>query len=206
MVVPSSSTRDEVLKLIDKRDKLDQEMKELFSVLESNHVDMNDSLVDADGYPRNDVDVYQIRNARHKIICLRNDRKALMKQIEDGLTTVHTEMREMQPKLSTPKLPVNTEETNDVEMNYASIAKINLVSSGSPADDARLQLNDEIVEFGTINSSNFKDLSQIGVLVNHSEGKRVPLKVKRADKYLDLVITPRKWSGRGLLGCNIILI
>ena len=30
---------------------------------------MNDALVDSEGYPRADIDVYQVRHARHKIIC-----------------------------------------------------------------------------------------------------------------------------------------
>lgn len=31
---------------------------------------MNEPLIDDDGYPRADVDVYQVRHARHKIICI----------------------------------------------------------------------------------------------------------------------------------------
>lgn len=30
---------------------------------------MQEALVDNDGYPRADIDVYQVRHARHKIIC-----------------------------------------------------------------------------------------------------------------------------------------
>lgn len=37
-----------------------------------NGVGMDDSLVDSEGYPRSDIDVYQVRNARHKIICASN--------------------------------------------------------------------------------------------------------------------------------------
>lgn len=34
-----------------------------------NHVDMDEPLVDSEGYPRQDIDVYQVRQTRHKIIC-----------------------------------------------------------------------------------------------------------------------------------------
>lgn len=34
-----------------------------------NKVGMEDSLVDGNGFPRNDIDVYQVRHARHRIIC-----------------------------------------------------------------------------------------------------------------------------------------
>lgn len=34
-----------------------------------NHVGMDEPLVDSEGFPRQDIDVYQVRHARHKIIC-----------------------------------------------------------------------------------------------------------------------------------------
>lgn len=34
-----------------------------------NAVGLFDSLVDEEDFPRNDIDVYQVRNARHQIIC-----------------------------------------------------------------------------------------------------------------------------------------
>lgn len=37
-----------------------------------NNVGMDDPVVDSEGYPRNDIDVYQVRHARHKIICASN--------------------------------------------------------------------------------------------------------------------------------------
>ena len=44
-------------------------------------------------------------------------------------------------------------------------AKIDLVSDGSPADDAGLKVGDLVIEFGTQNSTNFKSLAEIGQLV-----------------------------------------
>ena len=35
-----------------------------------NNTDMTQSLVDDEGFPRNDIDVYQVRTVRHKIICM----------------------------------------------------------------------------------------------------------------------------------------
>nr|CAD7576342.1 unnamed protein product [Timema californicum] len=58
----------------------------------SNRVDMQESLVDSEGYPRQDIDVYQVRHARHKIICLLNDHKAIMKEIEEGMFSVFSQM------------------------------------------------------------------------------------------------------------------
>lgn len=81
---------------------------------------------------------------------------------------------------------------------------VNLVSPGSPAEEAGIQVRDLITSFGTINATNFKDLAQIGELVKNSLNKQVRVKVKRNDKVEELQLTPKTWSGRGMLGCNIV--
>jgi 26S proteasome non-ATPase regulatory subunit 9 len=54
-------------------------------------------------------------------------------------------------------------------------AKIDLVSDGSPAADAGLEVGDLVIEFGTQNATNFKSLAEIGQLVNTSIQKIKPL-------------------------------
>lgn len=44
-------------------------------------------LVDQDGYPRADVDVYRARTLRQRLAVIRTDHQALMKQLDQGLTT-----------------------------------------------------------------------------------------------------------------------
>ena len=39
-------------------------------------------LVDQDGYPRADIDVYRARELRHRFAIIKTDRKELMKQID----------------------------------------------------------------------------------------------------------------------------
>lgn len=211
MVVPSTTSRDQVLELIKQKESIEQKISDQGKILEANRVGMTDSLVDASGYPRNDIDVYQVRGARHQIICLQNDLKSLMKQIEQGLHTVHAETAaQQQENLASTKLQaMDIDEAGGSSQRRAAgpvkpIAKVNLVSDGSPAQDAGIALRDEIVEFGTVNAGNFRDLSQIAVVVKSCENKTVPVKVRRDGKLVDLVLTPKTWSGRGLLGCNIV--
>jgi hypothetical protein len=47
----------------------DGSLHDLFSCPLQNNVGMTEALVDDSGYPRQDLDVYQVRHARHKIIC-----------------------------------------------------------------------------------------------------------------------------------------
>ncbi|MEE6504003.1 hypothetical protein FKM82_005042 [Ascaphus truei] len=67
-----------------------------------------------------------------------------------------------------------------------------------------LQAGDEIIEFGSVNTSNFQTLQNIAVVVQHSEGKPLSVTVIRVGKKVHLGLTPQRWSGKGLLGCNII--
>lgn len=39
------------------------------SPLQQKGIGMNEPLVDCEGYPRSDVDLYQVRTARHNIVC-----------------------------------------------------------------------------------------------------------------------------------------
>lgn len=60
------------------------------------------------------------------------------------------------------------------------------------------------MEFGSINIKNFKSLKDVGSLVESSINKDVIVRVKRNANTIVLSLTPRPWSGKGLLGCNVI--
>ncbi len=86
--------REEVLELMDQKKKVEDELAELYGVLSSQGVTMEEPLVDGQGYPRNDVDVYQVRHARSRINRLRNDLGSLMDRIENGIHSLHAQNRE----------------------------------------------------------------------------------------------------------------
>nr|XP_043067740.1 26S proteasome non-ATPase regulatory subunit 9 isoform X1 [Drosophila bipectinata] len=175
---------------------------------------MNGPLVDAEGFPRNDIDIYQVRQARQTIICLQNDHKELMNQISSLLNQYHSEIATTDPELvnRASALGLDDDDRSKAGANLTSFAPVrsivlvNLVSPYSPAEEAGLREGDGILRFGSINSNNFKgDLAQIGELVRHMQNQNVELKVKRGEQQLDLILVPKTWSGRGLLGCNIVL-
>ena len=94
MVIPETSHKEEVMKLIAKKEQLERSINDFGQILAANkNVGMNESLLDAEGFPRADIDVYAVRQARHEIICLQNDLKATMSEIEKGLINVHAEAR-----------------------------------------------------------------------------------------------------------------
>ena len=61
-----------------RRDAIEAEMEAQLSILQSNSVNMDTPLVDHEGFPRDDIDIWAVRHARVRIIELRNDHKALM--------------------------------------------------------------------------------------------------------------------------------
>lgn len=96
---------------------------------------MTDALVDNESFPRNDIDVHQIRHARHQIICLQNDLKALVKEIENGLHDVHAEAAaDVGHAESTKMSDMHLDHSPINETPLCPIVRVNLVSTGSPAE------------------------------------------------------------------------
>lgn len=67
-----------------------------------------------------------------------------------------------------------------------------------------LKLDDLVLSVGSVDATNFTGLSQIGSLIQRSTGSVVSVKVKRENQVLKLALIPGPWTGRGLLGCNIV--
>lgn len=201
----AADVQEEVRKvqdLIERKNRIEEEIKELHDVLESqNGVGMTGNLVDNEDYPRQDIDVYTVRVARNKIICLQNDHKALMKQIEEGLHHVHAAAREK--KKLAGESQTTGGDTSDDEQSTPFLT-VDHVSPGSPAEKAGLQLGDRIVKFGSVNAENFQNMQNIASVVQHSKGQSLGIILRRANNIYRLSLTPSEWPGRGLLGCNIV--
>ncbi|XP_036593838.1 26S proteasome non-ATPase regulatory subunit 9 isoform X2 [Trichosurus vulpecula] len=203
-------TISDVQELMRRKDEVEAQIKAYYDVLEDQKgVGMNEPLVDIEGYPRADVDVYQVRTARHNIICLQNDHKALMKQVEEALHQLHARGKEKQARdaAEAQNEALNQGQGPSQSQSQSAprpFAKVNNISPGSPASTSGLQVDDEIVEFGSVNAHNFQNLQNIGTVVQHSEGHPLNVTVLRRGERLQLRLVPMRWAGKGLLGCNII--
>ncbi|XP_033096763.1 26S proteasome non-ATPase regulatory subunit 9-like [Anneissia japonica] len=196
-VLSLEKLKEDVQTLIVGKEEIEKEIKELSEVLKSQKdVGMNGPLIDGEGYPRNDIDVYTVRTARHRIICLQNDYKTKMDDIEKALHELHGAQRD---QLEKSVEPVQIEEAR-----LSPFAKIDLVTPGSPAETGDFRVGDEVVYFGSVHKGNFKNIQAIGSIVQNSQGKPIRVIVLRDSKRIVLSLTPQRWSGRGLLGCNIV--
>jgi 26S proteasome regulatory subunit N4 len=151
---------------------------------------------------RNDIDLIRVRQIRQRVICLQNDHKALMKQIEEGLIQVH------QTTANDPSSPSNATTTmasNPILSNKEPFLRVDIVSGQSPAETAGLQVGDLVCRIGTIRKDNYRTMQDVASLVNNSENRSITLLVQRANTkdQQTLTLTPKKWSGNGLLGCKL---
>ncbi|XP_055261207.1 26S proteasome non-ATPase regulatory subunit 9 [Moschus berezovskii] len=202
----SGVTVSDIQELIRRKEEIEAQIKANYEVLESQKgIGMNEPLVDCEGYPRADVDLYQVRTARHNIVCLQNDHKAVMKQVEDALHQLHARDKEKQARdLAEAHREALSHSQSQGLSPPQAFAKVNSVSPSSPASIAGLQVDDEILEFGSVNTQNFQSLQNIGSVVQHSEGKPLNVTVMRRGEKHQLRLVPTRWAGKGLLGCNII--
>jgi 26S proteasome non-ATPase regulatory subunit 9 len=125
-----------------------------------------------------------------------------MKQIEAGLIQIH-ENTANNPSNTTTEPTTTTSNTN--LPNKEPFLRVDLVSNQSPAELAGLHVGDLVCRIGTIRKENFRTMQDVASLVNNSENRSITLLVQRANtkEQQTVSLTPKKWSGNGLLGCKL---
>ncbi len=93
---------------------------------------MKTPLVDNEGFPRADLDIYAIRNARAALAPLYNDLQKKMDEIYEALVNVHSAAK-LEPVIE-PK------------QEYVAFAKVNGVAPDSPASEGGLVRGDLVVQ------------------------------------------------------------
>ncbi|KAL2869821.1 putative 26S proteasome non-ATPase regulatory subunit Nas2 [Aspergillus lucknowensis] len=214
--IPRDLSKLSMSDLMTQKERIEEELSALSSVLTSHGVNMNTSLTTLDGFPRDDIDVAQIRTIRAQIIRLRYDHKEVMAHIEKG---IHTHFADLQRATNGEGGTTGVSESTASQTSRTAarigtlppFAKVNSVVSGSPADQAGLQAGDTIRSFGSVNWQNHERLSKVAEAVQQSEGRTIIVKITRneiasrnsVDRDLEL-IPRRDWGGRGLLGCHLL--
>ena len=127
----NSASADQVRSLMARKDAIEAEMEAQFSILQSNSVNMDTPLVDPEGFPRADIDVWAVRHARVRIIELRNDHQALMDKIMLALQEVYDPGQQPQEASAT-----NSGTANDSDNALQPFARVDGVAPGSPAATA----------------------------------------------------------------------
>ena len=103
---------------------------------------------------------------------------------------------------------------NDIEEDMKeAFAKIISVENGSPAEEAGLMPDDQIVNFNGIlyKGVSYNPLMTLSEIVKNKIGEEIPVSIVRKNKnnileLAKLKITPHTWSGKGVLGCKFQIL
>ncbi len=143
--------------LFQQRSILENRLDELELVLSIHKSDMDTPLVDCNGYPRADIDIATVRATRAQIIRLRNDFKALMVKIQRKVESgFNSGIPKSQSAVVNKRGPVET-----VTQPAKPFAIVNSVAEGSPASEAGLRKDDQLVKFGHVESHNHNELQML---------------------------------------------
>ena len=196
---------EELKLLTQKKEEIERLISEHGKTLEEEgNVGMKGNLIDAEGFPRNDIDIYKVRIARQQINCLQNDYKDLMVKLEEELNLVHSTFKE--------KSAQSNAENVSVSSNLRPFIKITHVDQESPSFEAGIRVDDEILQFGPFtHSTTDKNLSQIAQHVREKKDKIILLNVQRGNgsegsfkTSVKIKLIPKQWSGHGTLGCKLV--
>jgi 26S proteasome non-ATPase regulatory subunit 9 len=223
--------REELLQLDKEKKKLEEKIASLTDFLtQPGMPGINGSLIDKDGFPKEGLDLVTIRTVRHDLICAQNDLKNLMEIIEKKMMAYFEELNkdkiEEESKEEEKKSNSNIKEettadacsedknNNNIQENLKEpFAKIVNVEKGSPADEAGLKPEDDIIVFNGIlyKGASHNPLNTLADIVRNKIGQQIPISIvrKNSDNILQVVnldIIPHTWNGKGVLGCKFQII
>ena len=94
----------------------------------------------------------------------------------------------------------NTISAMDVDVTVSiPFALVDEIAEDSPAAEDGLQLGDQVVKFGNVESGD-NLLPKLASEAQTNQGLGIPVVVLRQGALITLTVTPRVWQGRGLLG------
>lgn len=222
--------RDELLKLDLERKEIEKEIFKLTEYLTGEGMPgVDGSLVDKEGFPLPNLDLYSIREARHNLIMKQNDLKHLMETIESKMAIYFNEINQNKPQESifTDKKKEEIDNKDPIAISapqnkpkfipsaetFEPFATVTEVTSGSPAEECGLIQGDSIISFDTIltKGKSPNPLQTLAKLTNDKINKKIPVRIIRKNKEgiletINLSLIPHHWSGRGILGCKLNLL
>ena len=202
------SARERLNRLIAQRDALELEADAIGSELNSPGPNneppagIKTSLIDKEGFPRGDIDLFNVKAKRQRLAVLNTDHKALMSEIERTLHLVHSELPSVEEMMAQKPAaePARVQEFSAASKAFAIIDEI---LDTSPAKEAGLMNGDELLAFGRVSAQTSDALNAVPSVVRDNVNKRIPLTIRRGGSVLSVMITPKSWGGRGLLGCHL---
>ncbi|TPP64428.1 26S proteasome non-ATPase regulatory subunit 9 [Fasciola gigantica] len=177
--------RNKIQSLSLQKSDIEREIQSQSEILSMNGgIGLKGSLLDPEGYPRNDIDIVAVRTARNRIIRLNNDHRAVMIALEDALHQMHGLLRQVgSDERIEQDMCLDHEHSYSVPPSQTVLAPFLLIDDvrpGSMAEQSGLQVNDIISRFGSVIADNFSSLQDISsVLHNTPPQGTIPVIVHR---------------------------
>ncbi|GJJ13118.1 hypothetical protein Clacol_007368 [Clathrus columnatus] len=137
--------------LTSRKELLQAELDTQFAILKANNSTLQTPLVDAQGFPRADIDVYAVRHARVRIIELRNDLRSVIDDLAIALEKIYDPVNGI---LGTRRQETAHETDPDI-IPSKPFARVDGVAPESPAAQAGLKREDLVLKFGTLTVRSF---------------------------------------------------
>ena len=221
----SSSPRERLSRLMAQRDALEAEAEAIASELNSPGPEgqppagIKTPLVDVEGFPRGDIDLFNVRNKRQRLAVINTDHKALMLEIGATLQALH---REQEPSSASSGSSTSSSSSGNssssssvggssrrggsgpevVTVTSKAFAVIDEILEGSPAATAGVHDGDELLQFGSVTSLTTDALNSLPAVVRDHVNRPIAVTVRRKDVLATLTLVPQSWGGRGLVGCH----
>lgn len=195
----TSSLKKKLLELQAQRDALEIEAEAIVNELNSPGpkgepaVGVKGALVDKEGFPRSDVDVYRARTLRHRLAVINTDHKEISLSIEASMHELHAsyhmplcgELDKQQSSQSSSSGAVAAASAmaaglaslsvgkSELDMsNCKAFAIIDQILEGSPAQKSGLRNGDRLLAFGSITSSVYANpLTEVPAVVKECYGR-----------------------------------
>lgn len=201
-------SRERLLDLDHQRTAMERELSSLTDYLNGpNMPGLTGPLVDAEGFPRADLDLYRIREVRQRFNRLNNDHCAVMKEIEQEMSAYYGDRPVQAAVNGRVEVEIEAVSVAPVERRepFAWVAE---VTAESPASAGGLLVNDRVVKITSGTQGDFTALSALPDLVSHHINQSLLFSILRTNELnqelsFEVSITPQQWSGPGLLGCRL---
>ncbi|MCD7451255.1 hypothetical protein HAX54_010469 [Datura stramonium] len=227
-----SNLKAETMKLMDQRANTEAEMDVIIQRLcQPGGPGLSGNLVDSEGFPRTDIDIPNVRADRRRLAELRNDHKIMTEKIDQNIQVLHSARLASTPSsvknsddtagggvqgsavniaysspLDNYVVTAATSAAMDVDLVFSRpFAVIDEITEASPAAEDGLQLGDQVVRFGNVQSGE-NLLQRLAAEAQSNQGCAVSMAVIRQGAMTNVQVTPRVWQGRGLLGCNFRIL
>ncbi|XP_022731804.1 26S proteasome non-ATPase regulatory subunit 9-like isoform X3 [Durio zibethinus] len=215
-----ANLKSETMKLMEKRSGMEAEMNAIIEQLcQPGGPGLSGNLVDSQGFPRADIDIPVVRAQRQRLAELKIDHEGITEKINVNIQVLHSSRLTSTPKDSGVEMNQNASvvsadasaslqnlvlrdspSANDLDMiSSPPFAMVDEIADSSPAGEDGLQLGDQIVKFGNVTAGD--NLPQrLASEAQVNQGHPIPVRIMRQGALINLMVIPRTWQGRGLLG------